>query len=138
MKKYVTCIMAFFTLFNFVTSCQFYLTTFPVSFFAIWLLQRSTLYQQRYKTTFLNTTESLNTYVLINNPHWQSSGIIIFLCKYYIIISGTLVGSFLDVLFLLLVVILELHEKPKRKDWVTEKSTLKNLCKGYHFFDCTS
>ena len=27
---------------------------------------------------------------------------------------------------------------PRRnKDWVTEKSTLKNLCEGHHFFDCT-
>ena len=31
-KKYVTCIMAFFTPFNFVTLCQFYSTTSPVSF----------------------------------------------------------------------------------------------------------
>ena len=74
--------------------------------------------------TSLDTTEFLDTHVCINNPHWQSSGIIIFLCKYYIVISDTLVGSFLDVLFLLLAVILsELHEKPRRKDWVTEKST---------------
>ena len=74
--------------------------------------------------TFLDTTEFLDTHVCINNPHWQSSGIIIFLCKYYIVISDTLVGSFLDMLFLLLAVILsELHEKPRRKDWVTEKST---------------
>ena len=58
----------------------------------------------------------------INNPHWQSSGIIIFLCKYDIVISNILVGSFLDVLFFLLTVILsELQEKPRRKDWVTEK-----------------
>ena len=60
------------------------------------------------------------------------------MCKYYIVISDALVGSFLDVLFLLLAVILsELHEKPKRKDWVTEKSTYKYSCEGYHFFDCT-
>ena len=77
-------------------------------------------------------------YVFINSPHWQSSGILIFLCKYYIVISDTLVYSFLDALFLLLAVILsEVHEKPRRKDWVTEKSTKKNLCEGYHFFDCT-
>ena len=45
-----------------------------------------------------------------------------FLGKYYIVISDTLVGSFLDVLFLLLAVILsELHVKPKKKDWVSEK-----------------
>ena len=43
--------------------------------------------------------------------------------KYYIVISETLVGSFLDELFLLLAVMLsELHEKPRRKDLVTAKS----------------
>ena len=63
-------------------------------------------------------------YVFINNPHRQSSEIIIFLCKYYIVISDILVGSFLDVLFLLLAgILLELHEKLRRKDCVTEKST---------------
>ena len=31
-------------------------------------------------------------------PHWQSSGIITFLCKYYIVTSDALVGFFLDVL----------------------------------------
>ena len=60
-----------------------------------------------------------------NNPHWQSGGIIIFLYKYFIVISDKLVGTSLDVLFLLLAVILPgLLEKPRRnKDWVTEKST---------------
>ena len=59
----------------------------------------------------------------INNSHWQSGGIIIFLCKYFIIISDIPVGTFLYVLFLLLAVILSgLLEKPRRnKDWVTEK-----------------
>ena len=62
----------------------------------------------------------------------------IFPCKYFLVISDTQVDSFLDVLFLLLAVILpELHEKPRGKDWITEKSTWKNLCKEYHFFDCT-
>ena len=67
----------------------------------------------------------LDTHACMNNPHWQSSGIIIFLCKYYTFISDTLVGFFLDVLFLLLAVILsELYEKPRRnKDSVTEKRT---------------
>ena len=47
----------------------------------------------------------------------------------------TPVGSFLDMLSLLLTVILsELHEKPRRnKYWITEKSTLKNLCEGITF-----
>ena len=42
----------------------------------------------------------------INNPHWQSGGIKIFLYKFFIVISDKLVGTFLDVLFLLLAVIL--------------------------------
>ena len=72
----------------------------------------------------LNTIEFLDTYLFRNNPHWQSSGILISLYKNYIVISDTLVDSFLDVLFLLLAVILsELHENPRREDWVTEKST---------------
>ena len=42
------------------------------------------------------------------------SGIIIFLCNYYINTSDVLVDSFLDVLFLLLAVVLsELHKKPR-------------------------
>ena len=52
----------------------------------------------------------------INNTHWQIIGIIIFWCNHYIVILDTLVGSFSDVLFLLLAVILSgLDEKPKRK-----------------------
>ena len=56
--------------------------------------------------------------------------------KYLIVISDILVGTFLDVLFLLLAVLLSgLLEKPRRnKDWVTEKNTLKNMCEGHHFF----
>ena len=71
----------------------------------------------------IDTIEFLDKHVCINNP--QSSGIIIFLCIYYIVILDTLGGSFLDVFFLLLAVILsELHEKPRsNKDSVTEKST---------------
>ena len=68
--------------------------------------------------------EFLDTSAFINNQHWRISEILIFLCKYCIVISETLVGSFLDVHFLLLAVILsELHEKPRREDWVTEKHT---------------
>ena len=73
----------------------------------------------------------------INNTHWQSGEIKIFLCKYYIALSDTLVGSFLDVLFLLLAVILSRFlEKPRRnKDWVTEKSTyIEELVWGRSFF----
>ena len=56
------------------------------------------------------------------------------MCKYDVVISDTLVGSFMDALFLLLAIILSgLHEKPRRKDSVTEKSAKKNFCEGYHF-----
>ena len=42
-----------------------------------------------------------------------------------------------DALFLLLAVILsEFHEKPRRKYWVIDRSTLKNLCETHHFFGC--
>ena len=46
---------------------------------------------------------------------------------------------FLNVFFLLLAVVLsEFHEKPRRKNRVTEKSTTKNLCEEHHFFGCMS
>ena len=94
-------------------------------FLYIWQFQRITLYQKRQKVPTLDTIEFLDKHVCISNPHWQSSGIIIFLCKYYIVISDTPVGSFFDALFSFATVVLSgLHEKPRsNKDWVTEKST---------------
>ena len=93
-------------------------------FLHIWLFQRISLYQRRQKIISLGTIKFLDAHVCINNSDWQSSGIIIFMWKYDIVISDTLVDSLLDVFFLLLaVILLELHEKPRRKDWVTEKST---------------
>ena len=57
--------------------------------------------------------------VCVKNRHWQSNGIIVFLCKYYIVISNTLIGSFFYVFFLLLAaLLLELHEKPRRKMYI--------------------
>ena len=75
------------------------------------------------KISHLETHRTFRHTCYINNPHWQSGGIITFLWKYFIVISDALVDSFLYVLFLLLAVILSgLHEKPRRnKDWVTEK-----------------
>ena len=35
----------------------------------------------------------LDSHVCINNPYRQSSGIIIFLRRYYVVISHTLIGS---------------------------------------------
>ena len=80
-----------------------------------------------------------DTHEFFDNPHWEISGIKTLLFKYYSDISHALVGSFLNMLFLLLALILtELHEKlRKNKDWVTEKISKKNLCEGHHFFDYT-
>ena len=74
--------------------------------------------------------------ICINNSHWQSGGIIILLCKYFIAISDIMVGTFMDVLFLLLAVILPgLLEKPRRnKDWVPEKKCIEEFVWGTSLF----
>ena len=77
----------------------------------------------RYVTAYHVISKQVRNNILgtccINNPDWQSS-VITFLCKYNIVVSDTLVGSFLDVLFLLFAVILSgFHEKPSRnRDWI--------------------
>ena len=84
-------------IFHLIHFCQFYSTTSLVLFIKskklqnerkevslyIWLFQPITLYQSRQKITSLDTTEFLGTHVCINKPHWQSSGMKIFLCKYF-------------------------------------------------------
>ena len=136
--------MAFFTSFTFAKPFEFYSITFFVlftknkelwnegkdDFLHIWLFQHITSYQRRLNhwgwkgIPFSVKIHFLDTHVCINNPYWQSSGVIIFFCKYYLVISDKLIDSFLDVFYLLLAVLLsELHEKPRRKDWVTEKIT---------------
>ena len=85
----------------------------------------------------------------INDPHCQISESIIFWCKHCILISDTLVGSFQDVLFLLLAVILsglqegikiELLKKEHRRicdrviTFLTARSTFYvNFCCFHHF-----
>ena len=65
----------------------------------------------------------------LTNPHWQSSRIILFLCKYYIVFSDALVGSLLDVLFLLLAVILSgFHEKLRRNKIELQKKVHGRIC----------
>ena len=147
-KKYVTCIMTFFTPFNSVILCQFCFNTFPVFFIKPeeetiqWEKRSFTL--SRYikggkKSHFGTQLNFFRHTFCINNPHWQSGGTMIFLSKYFIVISAILVDTFLDMLLLFLAVMSSvLLEKPRRnKDWVTEKSTQKKLCEGHHFFDCT-
>ena len=90
---------------------------------------------QRYKIKPLNTIEFLDTFAFINSTHWQSSEILILLCKYYIVISDKLVGSFLDMLFLLLAVILsELHEKTKKKRLSYRKKCIEECVWGISLF----
>ena len=45
------------------------------------------------KMASLETISFLDTHVCTNNPYWQISGIIIYLCKYYIVISDTLTSN---------------------------------------------
>ena len=134
-KKYITSIMAFFTPFTFVKLIQFYsITSLGYSLkirsygmrekkiFGYIAVSEYHVISKKEENPSLDTIEFLDTYVYVNNPHWQSSQIIVLLRKYYIVISDKLIDSFWDVFFLLLSVILwELHENPKRKDWVTEK-----------------
>ena len=81
--------------------------------------------------TSLNTNEFLYTYAFINNPHQQSSGVLIFLCKHYIVISDKLVGFFLDVFFLLLAVILsELHDfmRNQKRKIELQRKVHRSIC----------
>ena len=130
--------MAFFTPFIFVTLCQFHKE--KRRFFAYMAVSAYQVISREVINHIMICNWIFRHTCCIPNPHLQISGIIISSGKHYILISDTLVGSFLDVLFLLLaVILLGLHEKPrKNKDWVTEKSTLKNLGDGYHFFNCTA
>ena len=64
----------------------------------------------------------------INNSHWQSGGII-FLYKYFIVISNILVDTFLDELFLMLAVILPgLLEKPRLNKDELQKKVHRGIC----------
>ena len=79
---------------------------------------------------------------MYKKQHWQRNGIInIFVQMFYsyFMLYGLMVIFLLDVLFLLLAVRLSgLYETPRRKKgWVAEKSTKKNLCERHHFFNCT-
>ena len=99
--------MPFFIPFSCVTLCQFYSINSPVlftknnkfsnerkeDFLYLWLLQCITLYQRRQKIASLDIIAFLVTYICINNPYWQSSRIIIFLCRYYIVTSDARICS---------------------------------------------
>ena len=73
-------------------------------------LQLSKLISKKVKNHIFRHNWIFRHTFCINNPDWQSGGIIIFLCKYFIVISDLLVGTFLNVLFLMLAVILRNQE----------------------------
>ena len=115
-KKYINCIMAFFTPFN-VYSIPLYFAYMAASAYHVmsrdvencifrhnWIFRHTCMY----KLPTLTTQWNCNNFLQI----------------FYSLLD-TLRGSFMDVLFLLLAITLsELYEKPKRnKDSVTEKST---------------
>ena len=107
------------------------------NFLYIWLLQRIVLYPRRQKIVSLDTIAFLDTHAYIKNPNWQRkwnySNFVQVLHSYL-----RYTDRLLDMFFLLLVVILsELHENSRRKDWVIEKSTQNNMCDKHHFFGCT-
>ena len=81
----------------------------------IWLASAFQVISKEVKKHILRHNWILRHTCCINNPHCQSCGIIMFMCKCYIVISVTLVGPSLDVLFLLFALILSgLYEKPRR------------------------
>ena len=95
----------------------------------IWLASAFQVISKEVKKHILRHNWILRHTCCINNPHCQSCGIIMFMCKCYIVISVTLVGPSLDVLFLLFALILSgLYEKPRRnKDWVKEKEAHRKM-----------
>ena len=101
-KKYVTCITAFLLhsilshFVNFFLSVPLrYLLNFTKKLknerkddflHIMYLLQCIALCQRKQKITFLEAIAFLDRHVSTNNPHWQSSGVIMFLHKYDIVI----------------------------------------------------
>ena len=107
-----------------VKFCQTYSITSPVLFTKLYRTASAYhVISEELVNQIFRYNWFLDTHASMNNPHWKSSRIFILLCKYYIVISDTLAGFFLDGRFLLVAVILsDLHEKPRRKKaWVTEK-----------------
>ena len=142
LKKYVTCIIKFPIPFHStcVSFSQFFFVAFLVLFtenlklwnerkeqiLYIWLLQRITLYQGRQKISSLDKIAFLDTHVYIDSPYCESSGIMMFLCKYSI------------VMFFLLLARCNTTRAPRKtkKERLSsgKKSIQKNLCKRHHFY----
>ena len=70
--------------------------------FRIWLFDNNKLpprFNFWHNNGIMNTIARLNTQVCVDNSFWESSGIIISLCKYYIAISDTLISSWIGFSF---------------------------------------
>ena len=63
----------------------------------------------------LDTIAFLDTHICIINPYWKSSEIIIFLCKYHIVISVTLAGTLICFLVARCNIIRGLRETKKKR-----------------------
>ena len=120
--KNVTCIMAFFIPFTFVTLCQFYsITPHVLRFFAYMTVSAYDVISKEEENHIFRHNLIFRQTWMYKNPHWQSSWIIIFLCNYYIVTSDKLIGTFLDMFFLLLAVIEIKKEKLSyRRSYIEE------------------
>ena len=97
-KKYVTCIMAFFTLFKHLSHFVNFTQTLPLwyslnftkkewekrIFFSYLAASAYHVISKEVRNHILRRNLIFRHTCCINNPHWQSGRIIIFLCKYYI------------------------------------------------------
>ena len=101
------------------------------------LLERITLYKRRQKITSLNTIELLDPYVYINNPHWQSSGNIIFLCKYYSYFRYTGRMFLGCALFVARCNVIRASCETKKEGLSFKENIQRNLREGHKLFDCT-
>ena len=126
-RKYVSCISPHSTLSHFVN----FTLSLPLcyspnfnkklqnerkdDFLLIWLLQLTRITKEVENHIFRHIIEFLDTHVCISNPLWQSSGIIIFFCKYYIVISDTLGSLFLGCALFVA------HCNINRASWETKK-----------------
>ena len=86
-------------------------------------------YSKEVENCIMDTITILDTHVCANNPYWQSSGIIILLCKYSIVLSDTLTGSWMCFSGCSL----QYYWRVMRHDWVTGrlsywKKVHKRIC----------
>ena len=139
--------MAFFIPFMCVTFFQIYSLTSPVLFIKnnkLWNERRFFVYMTA--SVYRVISKNIENHIFKHNRIFKLPCIYkqpVLTKKWHYNIFVQILYSYLrytdrllDVFFLLLVVtFLELHEKPRRKDWVIE-SRQKNFCERYHFSGC--